>query len=838
LFCFPNFYNFASHNLKHLKIIKHLLLCLSIVALLSSSAFSQTYELKGMISENKNAIPFANIIVKETRNGVMSNEDGKYSIKGIPEGKYTLEISGLGYKKIEKKIHLKSNLEIDFELELLKHELHEFVITGVSKATRIKENPLAITRVGIKNIEQSNESNLMDVLQKNTSGVSMLKTGPNISKPFIRGLGYNRVLTLVDGIRQEGQQWGDEHGLEIDAYGMQSIEVIKGPASLMYGSDAVAGVVSLIPQEADTTLKGVHGKIVNEYQHNNNLIGNGAYLMHTINKVSYQISASHRLAKNYRNKADGRVYNTGFQEMNLNGKISFRLKRSNLSLNGTLYNNIQGIPDGSRDSITRKFTYQQFEGALDDIKQRPLVANQKLNSYAPADLHQQIKHHRIYLKQNFDFAKSKLNYTLAWQNNIRKEITHPTDLSQAGLFVKLNTINYSALYQLPETRNRLTAFGINGMWQHNLNADATDFPIPNYQLFDIGFFVHNTWKWERITISTGIRYDLRKVNVSDFYTIQNPQSGFTAQSTQIGNPENYHQYKHFTKDFNGISGSAGISYIVNEYWHFKGNISRGYRAPGITELASNGLDPGARIVYLGNQQFAAEFSNQQDIGAFYEDKNFDASVSLFNNYIQNYIYLAQLADAQNVPISDAQGNRTFQYQQAKAQLYGLEASFSLHPELWKGFSLTNNFQFVNGYNRNELYKNRGVNGGYLPFIPPPQYQVILSQNIGLNKWSIKTLTPRFEMEYHTQQARFMALYGTETFTPSFLLIHAALQIEIYSKAQRKLNLHLFVNNLTDEIYQSNMSRLKYFEYFNDTRANSSGIYNMGRNIGVKMIYQF
>jgi iron complex outermembrane receptor protein len=296
-------------------------LCLSIVALLSSSAFSQTYELKGMISENKNAIPFANIIVKETRNGVMSNEDGKYSIKGIPEGKYTLEISGLGYKKIEKKIHLKSNLEIDFELELLKHELHEFVITGVSKATRIKENPLAITRVGIKNIEQSNESNLMDVLQKNTSGVSMLKTGPNISKPFIRGLGYNRVLTLVDGIRQEGQQWGDEHGLEIDAYGMQSIEVIKGPASLMYGSDAVAGVVSLIPQEADTTLKGVHGKIVNEYQHNNNLIGNGAYLMQTIKKVSYQISASHRLAKNYSNKADGRVYNTGFQELNLNGKM-------------------------------------------------------------------------------------------------------------------------------------------------------------------------------------------------------------------------------------------------------------------------------------------------------------------------------------------------------------------------------------------------------------------------------------------------------------------------------------------------------------------------------------
>ena len=248
---------------------------------------------------------------------------------------------------------------------------------------------------------------------------------------------------------------------------------------------------------------------------------------------------------------------------------------------------------------------------------------EKLNSYSPADLHQQIKHYRAYLKQNFDLGKSKLNYALAWQRNLRKEITHPTDLSQAGLFVKLNTVNYSALYQLPEINNRLTAFGINGLWQLNNNADATDFPIPNYQLFDVGFFAHHTWKWQHFTLSTGMRYDMRQVNVNDLYTFLNPESGFSQQTMQMGHPENYHQYKAFTKRFDGISGSAGLSYILNDEWHFKANISRGYRAPGITELASNGLDPGAKIVYLGNQQFKAEFSNQQDLGAFFENKNFD-----------------------------------------------------------------------------------------------------------------------------------------------------------------------------------------------------------------------
>jgi iron complex outermembrane receptor protein len=802
------------------------------------NSIAQTNDISGKITFEGMAVPYANVIIENSQYGVISDDKGFYKMNNLPSGNYTLIVTSLGYKKMEKKIQFKGDLIINFELEIEENKLNEFIITGVSKATRIKENPLAISRISIKNIEQSNESNLMDVLQKNSTGISMLKTGPNISKPFIRGLGYNRVLTLFDGIRQEGQQWGDEHGLEIDTYGMQAIEVIKGPASLMYGSDAVAGVVSFIPQTADTSIKGLHGKIINEYQNNNHLIGNGAYLHQSIGKVSYSLSASHRIAKNYRNKVDDRVYNTGFQEINLTGKILLQLKKSTISLNATLYHNTQGIPDGSRDSISRKFTYQQFEGELDDIKKRPLVTSEKLNSYAPADLHQQIKHYRIYFNQKFDIGKSKLNYLLALQHNVRKEITHPTDLSQAGLFVKLNTVNYSVMYQLPETKNRLTSCGINGMWQLNNNADATDFPIPNYQLFDIGFFVHNTWKWQQITFSTGLRYDMRQVNVDDLYTFLNPESGFNQQTMHNGHPENYHQYKAFTKTFDGISGSAGLSYIMNRELHFKVNISRGYRAPGITELASNGLDPGARIVYLGNQQFNAEFSNQQDLGAFFENKTIDASLSIFNNYIQNYIYLAQLADVNNVPVTDAQGNRTFKYQQSKAQLYGLEASFTLHPEVLEGFSMINNFQFVHGYNRNEAFRNTKNYGSYLPFIPPAQWNMTLSQDIKLKKWNIKNLTPRFEIEHHAQQSRFMALYGTETFTPAYLLLHASMQIELFSKGQNQLSMQVFVNNLTDEIYQSNMSRLKYFEYYNDTRRNTQGIYNMGRNAGAKIIYHF
>lgn len=804
----------------------------------SINCFGQLFQLSGYIKHGETPVPYAGIFFDKTSIASVSNADGFYVLKNIPEGEYKLIVTCLGFKKTEQKIVVTDSETLDITLVQDEKKLQEVVITGVSKATRIKENPLAVSSIGLKSIEQSSENNIMDIIQKKSSGVSMLKSGPNISKPFIRGLGYNRVLTLYDGIRQEGQQWGDEHGIEIDAYGMQNIEVIKGPASLMYGSDAVAGVVSFIPQVPDTSIKKLHGKIVNEYQHNNNLTGTGAYLFQNTKRMSFGLSGSHRLAKNYRNKVDGRVYNTGFQEINLSGKLMIYLKKSLLNLNVTVYDNVQGIPDGSRDSLTRQFTFQQFEGTMDDIKNRPIVSNSKLSGYKHADLHQQIKHYRLYAKQSIDIKKSKLSYLLALQHNIRKEITHPTDLNQAGLFVNLSTANYHFMYQLPETKNSVTAIGFNGMLQRNLNKDATDFPIPNYNLYDAGVFFHHSYKFKKLCFSGGLRYDFRKAMIQDLYTSLNKETGFIEETDGTLTPESYHQYKAFERNFDGLSGSAGLSYILNEIWNLKINFSRGYRAPGVTELSSNGLDPGARIVYLGNKNFEPEFSNQQDLGVFVAYENFEANLSVFNNFMQNYIYLAQLADANNNPITDAQGNKTFQYQQSKAQLYGFETGISLHPLNWKGFEWSHHFQMLYGINKQKLFEGKGIYGAYLPFIPPANYSTQCSKKIYLNSGKISFLSPKLEFEYHAAQSRFMALYGTETYTASYYLINTSFHIEFKESRKNQWSLYCFLNNITNTIYQSNMSRLKYFEYYKDTRPNTNGIYNMGRNIGAKLIFKF
>ncbi|MBS1665165.1 MAG: TonB-dependent receptor plug domain-containing protein, partial [Bacteroidetes bacterium] len=173
--------------------------------------------------------------------------------------------------------------------------LSAVTITGVRGAVLLRETPIAIVAVSSKKLIKTIEPNIVDALVAHVPGLNAVKTGPNISKPFIRGLGYNRVLTLYDGIRQEGQQWGDEHGIEVDAYGIERAEVIKGPASLLYGSDALGGVVSLFPYLPTEKDGRLHGRVLQEYQSNNGLIGSGLRINSSNEKWWWAAKGSYRI---------------------------------------------------------------------------------------------------------------------------------------------------------------------------------------------------------------------------------------------------------------------------------------------------------------------------------------------------------------------------------------------------------------------------------------------------------------------------------------------------------------------------------------------------------------
>lgn len=715
--------------------------------------------------------------------------------------------------------------------------LEEIVITGTTRATLIRENPVSITAVSSKQIESTTESNIIDVLVKNVPGLKAFQTGPNISKPFIHGLGYNRVLTLYDGIRQEGQQYGDEHGLEIDGYHIDRAEVIKGPASLLYGSDAIAGVISLFPYIPKKHDKKLHGKYVNEYQTNNNLIGNGLRLNYSDGHFLFALNGSYRLAKNYRNPVDGRVYLTNFNEKNLAALAVLKSPKGFTRFSLTWYDNHQGIPDGSRDSLSRKFTKQIFEQDQDDIFSRPIVSDKELNSYQIPNLSQHIQHYRIYLHSFYELGSGDIDVLLAGQQNIRREFTHPTDPNQAGMFMRLNTLNYGIRYSAPIFANVETSIGINGMLQNNKNKDATDFPIPDYNLIDGGIYLYGKWKKEKWSISGGARYDSRHVQWDDFYVAEDASTGFEKQ-TDAQDPNANLQFEAFQKTFHGISGSIGATFQANKNISLKANMGRAYRAPNITEIGSNGLDPGAHIIYLGNRTFRPEFSLQEDFGINLKFQDLSGEITFFNNTIQNFIFMSSLADSHGNPVLDAQGNRTYQYEQSKAHLYGGEFWLVMHPRNWKGFRWDNNISAVYGFNRKTELKGKGTSGEYLPLIPPMMINSSLSQKIvSKSKW-LNSITPKFEAEHSAPQNHYFGLNGTETATPSYTLFNLGFTAEINSAEDKNILFVFQVNNLFDKAYQSHLNRLKYFEYYEESHNGKYGIYNMGRNFALKIILSF
>ncbi|SHN35399.1 iron complex outermembrane recepter protein [Mucilaginibacter sp. OK098] len=817
-------------------------LYLYFILFLPAIVSAQNGSLKGVITSGSEPLPFATVVLTGTSIGTTANEKGYFELKNVTPGTCEVMYSAVGYTAEKFKILIHAGLVtlLNANLKGNSSKLSEVVITGVSRATELRRNPVPIAVMTKKEMNENVNNNIIDAIVKGVPGVNAVTTGPNISKPFIRGLGYNRVLTLYDGIRQEGQQWGDEHGIEIDQYAINRAEVIKGPASLTYGSDALAGVINLIPAIPNGKDGVLKGDWVFDRHSNNGMIGASVGLSYKNNDWNYAFRATSKMAYDYSNKIDGPVYNTGFREYNLSAIARTDKKWGYAQVGATLYDNQQEIPDGSRDSLTRQFTKQVNEIANDDIKNRPIVSNNEFKSYAISPLHQHIQHYRIYSHNEIKLGESSLNASLGLQQSIRREYDHPTLPEQAGLYVVLNTLNYDLRYNLPAITGIESTIGINGMYQANRSKAATDFPIPDYNLFDAGAFLFARKTIGKVDISGGVRYDNRHIHWSNFYVGPNPQNGFEQQVRLPDTSGAHLQFPAFKHVYQGFSGSLGLTYNISDRLLLKANVARGYRAPNITEIGSNGLDPGAHIVYLGNRSFNPEFSLQEDIGFIAYLKDVDLVAELFNNHIDNYIYQAKLTDANGTPVVIVPGNSTYEYQQSKARLYGAELTINLHPHTIKWLALNNSLAYVAGINENQqLVDVSNGAGKYLPFIPPLHTRSEIKATLQRSLGPFSKIYFKAEMDAYAAQNHFYALDHTETATPGYTLFNAGTGATIKNRADKTLfELFLQADNLFNIVYQSNLNRLKYFEYYSASPNGHLGIYNIGRNISFKVIVPF
>lgn len=817
--------------------MKQLLLFLFIIPFLVRA---QT-PLRGQVQDAAGRpVPFASVAVPALAQGTTADENGRFALPGLPAGPQQMQVSAVGYATATPTATLPLDKPLLIKLKSEGRELGEVVVTGVGRATEIRRSPVPIAAMSGKEIRLNANSNAIDAAVRGIPGLAAVTTGPNISKPFIRGLGYNRVLTMFNGLRQEGQQWGDEHGIEVDGYGVSRVEVVKGPASLLYGSDAVAGVVNLIASLPTGPAGELHGEALTEFQGVNGLFGNSLALNYQQNGFQTSGRASYRLAHDYRNPVDGLVYNTSFKELQLTGMVGMQKAWGGTHLWLTAFNDHQEIPDGSRDSLSRRFTRQVFEGGQDDIRNRPVVSEQALKSYGISDLRQHIQHYRAFGTGEARLGPGELRLLLGVQQNHRQEFNHPTAPAQPGLDLRLTTANYQARYLLDAWRGYELTVGTGGMSQDNQHLNATDFPIPPYRLFDLGGFGLLKKTLGALELTGGLRYDTRQVRWDDFYVAPNPATGFDSAAGGRA-PGAQLQFAAFAKTYRGLSASLGGSYAAGEHLVLRANISRGYRAPNIPEIGSNGLDPGAHIIYLGNKNFAPEFNWQEDVGVLWKSADFEASAETFYNHVENFIYQAKQYDAQGQALTDALGNSTYQFEQAAANLYGGEVAFNLHPTALPWASLRTGAALVIGLNENPALRERvGDAGRYLPLIPAPQARTELRFTAPEREGRRLTASYlRFTVDATATQNRFYAVDGAETRTPGYVLCGLGAGTSLRAKSGREaVQLVLQADNLFNVAYQAHLNRLKYFEYYAASPSGRLGIYSPGRNLSVKVVVPF
>jgi iron complex outermembrane receptor protein len=810
-----------------MKNIHTYILTLFFCILFSASLLAQN-QLSGKIRDEKDnsSLPAVSVYIPDLQLAAITDSSGTYTIRNIPNGTYLLQVTLIGYATQIREINIKESSTADFILKRSSMEFNEVIVTGVSSATEQQSNPIPVNVLSQKEILQNSSTNIINAITV-LPGVSEITVGPIISKPVIRGLGYNRVITMNDGVRQEGQQWFDEFGEEIDEFSVHKVEIMKGPGSLSYGSDAMAGVINMIAAPPLEEGK-VKGNVLANYQTNNGLFAESFNLAGNLKGFIFDVRYSNKMAHCYKNKYDGYVANSGYSESNMKALLGINRKWGYSHLTISSFDMKLGIVEGARDSATGKFL-QHFSGYgnTDSMGIAPDSAFTAYNNFPV--IHQHVRHYKAVLDNSFAIGNGRLNLRLGLQQNYRQEAN---DITYNGFnnYFFLQTINYDARFILPEKNHFELSVGVNGM-QQNSEDRGTAFVLPEYSLFDIGGFVIAKKTINKLSVSGGIRYDSRALHGKDLYV---DSAGVRLPGYS---PDAIAEFTAYNSNFSGFSGSLGIAYDFTKSLYGKANISRGYRAPGAQESGSNGIHDGTPFFEIGDHHLKAENSLQLDGTLGLNNENFTIEANAFMNQINNYIFAEKLGNWNNSGDSirvdaalppDVGTGPAFKFIQGNAVLTGGEASLDIHPHILNWLHFENSFSMVNA-----IQKNQPDSTKYLPYTPPYKYRSELKIAFAGSGKILKNAYLKIGIDYYFQQDKIYKKFGNETVTPAYTLINAGIGTDFCYRAKTICSLYIYGANLTDVTYQSSMSRLKYADPNNITGR--IGVYNMGRNISFKLI---
>lgn len=610
-----------------------------------------------------------NVYLAELHKGTTTNAQGQYQFSNLPNGTIKLSFVSVGFGTQNKTIDSQEQ-ETVFDIVMTEtlFEMDEVIVSTAFNKIQ-SQNVMKVEHATIKELQQKGGSTLIEGLAT-IPGVSQVSTGTSIGKPVIRGLSGNRVLVYSQGVRIENQQFGDEHGLGLNDSGIESVEVIKGPASLLYGSDALGGVLYFNPEkfaDAHTFKTNFSQKLFANTLGSNTSLGiktstdnwrflaRGNYASHS----DYTVANGDRVTNSRYNESD---FKTGLGYSNASFSTVLRYNYNRLDL---------GIPE---EGIAEQTTTKETEYPR-----------------------QAVDNHLLSLNAVLYFKNSKLDLDLGYIANDRKEFE---DSPTAVLQMKLKTFNYNAKYHLPKIGAIESIVGVQGMHQTNKNL-GEEILIPDALTNDFGIFGTANYEWGTNVIQGGIRFDNRKLSTEEH---------------GIFGEEGY--FQAIDKSFDSFNASLGYKTNLANKLTLRLNVASGFRAPNLAELTSNGVHEGTNRYEQGNATLKNEQNIQTDLNLEYKNSHFEFFVNGFYNHINHYIFSSPTGTV----LDDKD---VFEYIQADAMLYGGEVGLHLHPHPLDWLHFETSFETVTA---------KKQNGDYLPLIPANNWNNTIRTEFSIKKW--------------------------------------------------------------------------------------------------------
>ncbi|MFI0430662.1 TonB-dependent receptor domain-containing protein [Mariniflexile sp. HMF6888] len=632
-----------------MRILLNVLLFLAI-----TNSYAQN-SIKGTVTDatTNQGIPYANIYLSELEKGTYTNENGDFLLENLPSGNRKIVVSILGYETKSINILIPTANSLTISLTPTAIEMQAVIVSTPFHKLQ-SENVMKVEHQTIANLKANGAVNLADGIT-NIAGVESVTTGLSIGKPVIRGLSSNRVLVYAQGVRLENQQFGDEHGLGLSDSGIESVEVIKGPASLLYGSDALGGVLYINPEkfaQSNTSNADFNGNYFSNTQGFSTNAGYKASDEH----FKFLFRGSLTEHADYKTNTY-RVTNTRFKEQDFKAGMGYQKEGFRTEFRYNVNHSKLGIPEEIGEQSTNKTPLLPF---------------------------QDITNHVFSSKSSVFFNNSRLDINLGYIYNDRKEfeehhhdeaeeeLEDENEVLEAALHMKLKTANYDVKYNLPKLGKFETIVGIQGMNQVNTNYGEEQL-IPNATTNDFGVLATSHIHFEKADVQLGARFDNRTIDVTT----------------------------GLQKNFNSFNGALGLKTDILKKVTARINLATGFRAPNLSELTSDGSHEGTNRYEIGNGNLESEQNFQTDIALEFKNEHVEFFVNGFYNTINNYIYLSPNGES-------IDGDPVFVYLQNDANLYGGEVGLHIHPHPLDWLHMESSFETVTG---------KQTNASYLPLIP-------------------------------------------------------------------------------------------------------------------------